>query len=421
MLKCFRTIAKSSLLFFLAQSPSYAEPETDGGRWITRGTFALSNLQNNPLRVQSYARSDAERSRLLTFLPAMTIIYQIASSDNRDKYYSGLTHTGIPVDVLKSEVSNGAFDKRSVQDVVVHRTHKACRNITCVGDSVPVALGESFKILSVDDQKVELISAEEKEVVYRVEEFKEKETSGYITSHKERINPRWTISDGYAAELSTGCGETRSSASEIVVSLEAYNEDPAKWSLNDPRWSLKAIQVFDLGEVKWDENSGNFVGRLARTIQGKLETPVAVDLTVLSYRASQWKDGFHKFAGLMQIVHCEATEYGLPRPRFAHQAFAYFDLKLGDKEPQTFPLGEIDIPQQLSFNSKGKIFDVVNRTFFYSINSAEEYEELFEEMSKKISPPTAVANIISRLNASCAEKDRKECIGLVEGPTKAKE
>ncbi|MEY8840019.1 hypothetical protein AB9K41_13420, partial [Cribrihabitans sp. XS_ASV171] len=267
----------------------------------------------NPVRERSYARAGKERSRISTFLPGMTIVYQSSPSPYRDGYVIGMTHSGIPVEVLDGELSTGKFSDRSAKDVVMHRSHQGCRDLSCSGDPIEIGIGESYRIREEDGDKLSLINDDEKAVVYSREDFEDFETRGYLTKHKDRVNPRWTITDGYAESLSTGCGEPRTTIADLVVPQEEYLRDPATWELNDPRWSLKAIEIFDLGIVELDPATGNVVGQLAAAIQGQSDETVAIDLTVFSYRDSEWKPDFYKFAGILQIVHCEDSATGIGR------------------------------------------------------------------------------------------------------------
>ncbi|MEY8842876.1 hypothetical protein AB9K41_27910, partial [Cribrihabitans sp. XS_ASV171] len=77
---------------------------------------------------------------------------------------------------------------------------------------------------------------------------------------------------------------------------------------------------------------------------------------------------------------------------------------------------EVVMPRQLSEEAQRKIFRVTGRSFYYSINSAREYEALFEQLSDFIVFPTAVANVIARLNASCGASDRDKCRRWSEAP-----
>lgn len=102
-------------MFISLAIPVFAQnhsEETQGGRWVPRGTFALSNFPKNSARDQSYARSSEENSRISTFLPGMTIVYRSEPSKTRRGYVDGITHSGIPVQVLDRELSIGKFSDR---------------------------------------------------------------------------------------------------------------------------------------------------------------------------------------------------------------------------------------------------------------------------------------------------------------------
>ncbi len=61
------------------------------------------------------------------------------------------------------------------------------------------------------------------------------------------------------------------------------------------------------------------------------------------------------------------------------------------------------------------------RAFYYSVNNASQYQELFEAIvdETSIGSPAAVANVIARLNASCADQRRGECAKIVDRVTSA--
>jgi len=93
-----------------AQDDNSGIPE--GGRWVVGGTFALSNIGNNELRGRtSYSGAEKEVNRVATFLPGMTIIYNLERSSvaGRSNYLEGATHHGIPAMVLDGELSSGTF------------------------------------------------------------------------------------------------------------------------------------------------------------------------------------------------------------------------------------------------------------------------------------------------------------------------
>ena len=242
-------------------------------------------------------------------------------------------------------------------------------------------------------------------ITYAREAFEDRERRGFITRHKGRISPRWTIADGYASHLATKCGEKRS-LGDLVASMDEYAENPTIWEVNDKRWSLKAIEIFDFGNVR--QEGQEVVGRLVAPIAPNNDQ--AIDLTVFAYRDSSWKPTYFKFAGIMQIVQCLKNRASpRVRPAYVTEAYIYFDKREGDDYVQEFPLQEYELPRQMSAESQKKIFNFIPRSFYYSINSSKEYEELFEKLSDVIQYPTAVANVIARLNASCSARDRPKC------------
>jgi len=344
----------------------------------------------------------------------MTIVYKAVPSKTRPNYVDGITHSGIPVQVFDEDLSVGKFSDRDAKDVVVHRSHTGCRNAACSGDPLQVGIGHAFSIAHEDEDKIELINTNELKVVYTTADFTKKETSGFLTRHKDRINPRWSIYDGYAGTLSTGCGEDKeSSGFEIRVPVGEYASDPSTWELNDNRWSLKAIEIFDLGQVRPDlANGTEIVGRLFKPIEDQKKEFVAIDLTVFAYRDSSWDPSYYKFAGLLQIVNCHSPPIGKTKPTFVKEAYLYFDKKEGDGYDQIFPLEGQQLPRQFSENDQEKIYSYINRSFYYSINSPRDYEDVFDALSGIVPIPTAVANVIARLNASCGQDDRGKCRNL---------
>lgn len=383
-----------------------------GGRWVPRGTFAISNLEPNELREKSYARASEERARILTFLPGMTIVYQTTPSAIRSGYVNGITHSGIRVQVPQSELSTGQFIDRREKDVVVHFEHLGCREPACRSDGFPVASGQSFEMISdPKDDTIELFNrADEIRVFYPHDDFYANEIRGLLTLHKGRKYPRLHVYDGYAARLSTRCGEARSIGYKVEVPRSEYETAPSSWDLNSDNWSLKAIEVMDLGQVLLDEDGESYTGTLTYALK-HLADPAntAIDLTIFAYRDSGWKAGYFKYAGISQVVKCEEWTFGSRKPTYAEIAAIYFDKRGGDDYEQKFPLQFFKLQNLYTDEERQDLFTYHNRSFFYSINSSGQYEQVFEKLSKSIQFPNAVANIISRLNASCREADRKQC------------
>lgn len=388
------------------------ESGIEGGRWIPSGTFAVSNFENNEIREKTYAKARHEKNRIVSFLPGMTIIYNSTPSNTRPNYVSGVTHSGIPVDVLESDLSEGIFSDRTAKDVVVHRSHGGCKNVACTGDPLEVGIGHAFSIISEDSEKIELINTNELRVVYSKSKFNELEKNGYLTRHKGRANPRWSLYDGYAEAVSTRCnGKVGADGFVLKASAKDYDSTPSKWALNDNRWSLKAIEIFDLGSVETDaDDTSNVAGHLEKTIEDQNFDETALDFTVFAYRDSSWKPDYFKFAGLLQVVNCKKSPVSSKsHPTFVREAYLYFDQREGDNYVQNFPLSEILLTRQFSEPLQEKIYQYLNRSFFYSINSPTDYETVFDLLSKQIKFPTAVSNVIARLNSSCAQSDREKC------------
>jgi len=403
-------MARCRYLLALLVLPALAWTQENGqtaedGRWIPAGTFALSNLPATTRRDRTYARGGEESSRLLTFLPGMTIVYKIENSKTRPGYVEGVTQSGIPVRVMEADLSTGKFGDRSAKDVVIHRSHEGCRDVACLGDSILLGIGDAFTIVAEGDKEIELVDTNELRIYYPTSTFLQKEKSGHLTRHKGRKNPRWSLSDGYAWKWSAACGQTRSAKDTVKVLATEYASDPLTWGVDDPRWSLKAIEIFGLGETKLEGDS--YIGTLVADISRKDDE--AIDLTVFAYRDSSWRPDYAKFAGLLQIVACDTPPIGSKKPTYVKDAYLYFDKKEGDGYVQDFPLQDYQLKRLLSESEQAEIFRFTGRSFFYSINSATEHERVFDALSEIIPYPAAVANVIARLNASCSESDRKQC------------
>lgn len=402
-------------LFALASHAEATELESTGGRWIPRGTFAISDFLDNSEREKSFAGAASETRRLSTFLPGMTIIYQGAPSSTagRRDYIEGLTHYGIPVAVLETELSRGSFPERSTRDVVVHHAHTACRDLTCSGDDVEVGIGFSFSVDYEDELGIRLSNTDELTVAYALDEFEALERQGDITRHKDRTHPRWELFDGYAREISVGCDETRSAGFEISLDKSEFDEGPSVWDLNGLGWSLVAMSVFDIGYVVYDEPSNQYVGRLMTDIWDPAGEFAALDFSLVAYRDSSWGVDEHRFAGILQIVNCESLALGRTRPTYVRDAFFYFDNLSGNEQEQVFPLDEHILPHQHNNQTRRDLFRILGRSFFYSVNSATEYRDLFHQLSSSgIRQPIVTANLIARLNASCSRLDRPRCLQI---------
>ena len=403
------------IVVFAVSQPVYAQQSSsplEGGKWVTRGTFALSNLSENLKRNKSYARAGEEKERIFTFLPGMTIVYQTKRSEINSGYIEGTTHSGIQVQVPKNELSSGQFNTRREKDVVVHFSHRGCRELSCSGDEFQVGSGESYEIIFEDKEKIELLNRSvEKSVIYSPERFNDLELRGFLTRHKGRVNPRWRIFDGYAAKLSTGCGEQRSPPNLISVAKSKYHADPSTWSISDDSWSLKAIELMGLGSVVENNNTGNYDGVIDQAIIHESDPEnTAIDLTIFAYRDSSWKPtSYFKFAGIAQVVKCRRANLGRLAPSYVSFVDIYFDIRSGDGYTQDFPLPFYSLESLYTEENREKLFSYHNRSFFYSINNSGQYLGVFEDLSKVVPYPNAVAHIIARLNASCSQSDRKRC------------
>ncbi|MEP6389236.1 MAG: hypothetical protein ABJ056_04870, partial [Halioglobus sp.] len=327
-----------SFAIFCSISTALAQDTTrgipDGGRWVVGGTFALSDIGNNELRGgKSYSGAEKEENRIATFLPGMTIIYNLepSTAPGRAAFLEGTTHHGIRITVLEDDLSIGAFGDRDTADVVTHSTYLGCRDLACTSEA-EVGIGWSFQIKEADNDKLVLFNPQsELQIVHTKERFDWHEARGYTTQVKDRIHPRLIVHDGYASEVSTGCGLVRSVLPDISVVKEEYEAKPSEWDVNSVNWSLKAIEVFGLGEVTLNADQTEYVGTLASDIGIGTESedgPVALDFTVVAYRDSNWKnEEFYKFGGLAQTVTCrrENPSFGRPLPRYVENAYLHFD------------------------------------------------------------------------------------------------
>lgn len=426
-------ISSYVIAFLCSVSTALAQDATSGipggGRWVVGGTFALSNIGNNEIRGRkSYAGAEKEVSRIATFLPGMTIIYNSkrSSAPGRSNYLEGTTHHGIRVMVLEKDLSRGVFGEQDSIDVVTHQTYTGCRELGCTSEA-EVGIGFSFQIEEADDEKVVLFNPQsELRIVHTRENFDRLEARGYITQVKGRVYPRLIIHDGYASEISTGCGLPRSVLPDIKVPKAEFERRPSEWDVNSKNWSLKALVVFGLGEVALNDSGTHYIGTLSGDIGFGTEStggPVSLDFTVFAYRDSNWTNPeFYKFGGLAQTVTCrrENPSFGQALPRYVENAYLHFDLTEGEF-PQDFPLVGFELPDQFEGHKdlQEQLRAYLPRAFYYSVNNARQYQELFEAIVDKTSIgfPAAVANVIALLNASCADQSRSECATIVDRVT----
>lgn len=426
-MKCAQCIVAVFFSVSAVQAQEAKSGIPDGGRWVVGGTFALSNIGNNKLRgARSYSGAEKEENRVATFLPGMTIIYNLepSTAPGRTAYLQGTTHHGIRVMVLESDLSVGTFGARDTADVVTHWRYTGCKDLACKSET-DVGNGWSFQIKQDDDDKLVLFNPQsELEIVHAGKKFDWFEARGYTTRVKDRIHPRLVVHDGYAAEVSTGCGLEREPSPDIVVPKQEYESDPSKWDANNLSWSLKAIEIFGLGEVDLNAAGTEYVGRLSQTIGTGTESdngPVSLDFTVMAYRDSGWgEESFYKFAGIAQTITCRRDNPAVGQflPRYVENAYLHFDVTREGPYEQNFPLKGYRLPDQFE-NSKDyqdQLRAYLPRAFYYSVNNSRQYHHLFESIveSTKISYPSAIANVIARLNASCAYGNRKECADIVD-------
>ncbi len=133
------------------------------------------------------------------------------------------------------------------------------------------------------------------------------------------------------------------------------------------------MEVMNLGSVVLDMAEGEYVGSVSISI-GNDENPSdhAIDLTVFAYRDSGWRPSYFKFAGLAQVVKCSKPSVGRPTPRYLTSADIYFNVILGDDEEQNFPLDPKPLPSFYADADREKLFQLLNRSFYFSINSHDE-------------------------------------------------
>lgn len=408
------------LAFFAHASTAMAQPQGDekAGRWVRQGTYALSGFAANPEREKTYLGAARERSRLLSYLPQMTLVFpETAGMVDRatvlQGYEPGITHTGTPVLVLDEELSTAKIGSYPTHDVVVHVAHYACKEPYCESaqiDGQRVGAGFSFKIEEETQSLVYLVHpTDEIYLYYRAEEFDELERSGQLTRTKGRSHPRWDIREGYANDLSVGCGGEHPAGKKFTVDAGAYEATPDTWAVNAPQWSVKAIDLFVGGHVeKTDETfTAEISERIHDVTKGaddRDDYKSAIDFTVVAYRDNNLPDSEYEFAVLISIVACEKPgDFGNFTPRYVREAHLHF-------ENNAYLL-----PQQITELGKKELSRRINRSLMYSVNTPAQYEDLFgrlgEELQVRDSDARAnlVPVILGRLNATCDEKSRASC------------
>lgn len=420
---CLRLIA-ATVIAAIPGTP--AIPQTHGGadelgRALPNGAYARSGLRVSSERhKKSYAGANKEPLRLLSLLPSMTILYHLSEiTGTKPLRTRGVTHFGIPVEVRDSLINPRNFEDQPERDVVTHAPFDACVELDDAGActvETQVGGGQSYTIVVERNRFVELFNESlGRRLLIANGRLKELETSGHLTIHKDRVNPRWTIVEGYASNLSTRCGQVIPGMTQISEDTAApYTSDPATWAMDSPNWDLKALEVMNLGYVeKRCSDCPDSVGIVSEYGIGNDQDSdnTAIDLTVFAYRDSGWSEEFFKFAGLAQVVRCSNPTVGPPSPTYVDSVDLFFNLN-NDEVPQDLPLlPPISLPNAYSDNAKHELFGILKRSFFYSINHQNDYEAIFGKLSERVPSPTAVANVIARLNASCpfAERDAEGC------------
>nr|WP_321254213.1 hypothetical protein [uncultured Ruegeria sp.] len=428
-------------IVFSLSAPSFSQDANTvavekGARWVIGGTFALSDLDPNPTRGDhSYLGAGTEKNRMGTYLPGMTLIFNWGPSDiaSRTKrgYLEGVTHSGIPVAVLETEISSGNLFDRVQQDVVVHYGHTACRTTTCDTD---LTVGQGMYSIERDDEFVVIKDNEELTAFYTESDFNERERDGYLTRVKDRTHPRLKIFDGYAKAISVGCGGQRNIEPTVVVPKSVWESNPSEWTQNSDAWTLAAMTILNIGTV--EPVGETFEGRLHRPIIPadlvldeagnpalgennkpirKVRNDLAYDFTVVAYQDSDSDTDDFRYAVLAQHVKCAVSEgSGSATMRYVERALLSYDASDRDEglEPLRF-LEQTELPRQFDdFDDQQnlRVKQLVPRVFFYSINDSATYGRYFRRIADLVQEPSAVANIIARLNASCSNKKRKTCL-----------
>jgi hypothetical protein len=414
-----------AMLFHLLPAAAQDNPP-QAGRWVKTGTYALSGFAANPDREDTYRGASKEGSRVLSFLPAMTIIFpNPAGPDSASLmkgYVSGITQTGTPVLVIEKQLSKGTF---SNTDVVIHTEHKACPEAFCdlAIDGRSVGSGQSYMILESElENLVHLYNAtSEANFYYRTEQFNQLERRGTLTQLKDKIIPRWDIREGYAKELSLGCGGEHKEGTKFTVDAKDYESSPDTWALNGPQWNVKGADLFVGSNV---EKSGDtYTAEITRKIHDVTKTAdagddykSAIDFTVFAYRdrnnpPSDNPADDYQFAVLISIVACTKKIYGDFAPDYVRQAHLYF-------EDDTY-----ELPQQMEEKGKQILSDQIDRSFMYSVNTPDQYERLFERLAAGLGVEYSdvrsnlVAVVMARLNATCSSDRRGVCAKIVDDET----
>ena len=417
----------SALLAVLAHVPTVMAQDDKSiptGRWVKQGTYAMSGFAVNPEREHTYRGAGKERSRLLSYLPAMTIIFPdfiglFKGEPVPEGYVPGITQTGTPVQVLERELSSAKFGTSDTHDVVIHVAHDACPEAYCelTTEGRPVGSGQSYNIVEESETLVHLYNpTSEANFYYRTEQFNQSEQRGTLTRMKERIIPRWDIREGYAKELSVGCGGQHPAGTTFTADSEAYESGPDTWVLNAPQWTVKAAELFVGSSV--EKTGATYTAEIIETIHDVTKTAEdddnyksAIDFTVFAYRDRNSKDKntTFQFAVLISIVACTSQVFGGNFiPGYVREAHLLFEGK------------PYKLPQQINEEGKKRLSTQIDRSFMYSVNTPRQYEQLFSLLAEGLSVQYSdvrsnlVAVILARLNATCVSQRRVNCAQIVD-------
>lgn len=413
-------------LLVAAVCGSTALAEDMKGHWIRQGTYALSGFAENAERDGTYRGASRERSRLFSYLPAMTIVFPdylnlFEGAAVPEGYQAGITQTGAPVMVLRGELSRAPFGNSDTQDVVVHAEHTACPTANCdlETDGRQVEEGQSYKL--IDDSTGDLIHlnnpSNEADFYYRAEEFQNLERRGTLTVMKDRVVPRWEIREGYAKELSAGCNRGHPSGMKFTVDAEAYEKPPTTWALNATQWSIKAADLYVGSKV--EKAGSTYTAEIIQEIHDVTKPnsssddyQSAIDFTVFAYRDRDQKRNQaqdFQYAVLISIVACKKMPpFGQYEPNYVREAFLRFEDN------------SYELPQQVEESAKDALSRHIGRSFMYSVNTPAQYKELFGVLASSLDVDYSdvranlVATVLARLNATCDRQRRSACSRIVK-------
>ncbi|MDX0481419.1 hypothetical protein GOD90_20295 [Sinorhizobium medicae] len=393
------------------------------GRWVKQGTYALSGFAVNPERERTYRGAEKERGRLLSYLPAMTVVFPGGLLDGTPAlagYVPGITQSGTPVMVLERELSRAKFGSQDTHDVVIHARHDACPEPHCdlTTDGRPVGAGQSYKIADgTAEDLVHLTNpGSETDFYYRTDQFRQLERRGTLTRMRDRAIPPWDIREGYAKELSVGCGGQHPPGTKFTADSEAYERSPSEWALNDPQWTVKAADLFVGSEVEkiggiYTAEVTSLIHDVSKTSEHDDNYKSAIDFTVFAYRDRNTPGSGYQFAVLISVVACTRPIMGEFTPDYVREAHLFF-------EDQSYAL-----PQQIGEEGKKLLSIKISRSFMYSVNTSDQYEQLFNRLADGLSVNESdvrsnlVAVVIARLNATCERERRPTCARIVDSQT----